>query len=169
LKADLPSLLQDDIYGYGDFIWVDFENEKSLDSLSPTNVAELLYMAHMGEPLQSPFLSAINNRFVYYAHDDGWSTRLYCRNPRDFYETLSHLIPLKLDIDVPLDGDCLDAIIPLFSQGVLFDMQNITLSPKVTVPFYVVGQINNMDDIHVPVGAVMGILEMDERWNLTFL
>lgn len=169
LKTELSSLFQDDIYGYGDFVWVDFENEVSLDSLSPMNIAELLYMRHTGEPLHTPFLPAINNRFVYYAHDDGWSTRLYCNNPHDFDEILRRLIPMKLNIDAPIGDDCLDVLIPLCSHGLFFDMQHIDLSPTVTVPFYVVGEFNDMDAINVPDGAAKGILEMNERWNITFL
>jgi len=43
-KMDMEELLADDIYGYGDFCWIDFESLESVDNLDPQSLAELLYL-----------------------------------------------------------------------------------------------------------------------------
>lgn len=76
-KDNLQDLLKENVYSYGDFCWVDFDQVQSLDSLSPDDVAELLYLGHMMKPLKSPIFPKLNNRYAYLAHDDGWYNKIF--------------------------------------------------------------------------------------------
>ncbi len=89
---DIGHLLKDDIYNYGDFCWVDFNKIEEVDELEPVEIAELLYLGHMFEPLKSPFFDKIQNKYAYLAHDDGWFCRLYCRDYADFGEIIANKI-----------------------------------------------------------------------------
>jgi hypothetical protein len=71
-KDDILELSKEDIYGLGSFHWIDYKNEVDLNSCTPEEKAEVLYLSHFGKPLNSPFFTRINNTFVYLAHDDGW-------------------------------------------------------------------------------------------------
>lgn len=150
---DMPKLLSDDIYHYGDFAWVDLNSVYSLDSLTPMELAELLYLAHTWKPLNSPFLFKIDNRFAYLAHDDGWLAHLYCRERNDFATLMSKVIPLKLKalhrVDVPdVSGSTLDGILSLMEQGLLIDFANVEQGANLlNIPMYVVGQFDDMDDL----------------------
>lgn len=53
-SENMEELLSDDLYSYGNSCWVDLENMRSLDLIKPVEVAELLYCAHLYNPLNSP-------------------------------------------------------------------------------------------------------------------
>mgnify|MGYP005830601585 CR=1 FL=1 len=95
-KKEVSKLAGDDIYSYGDFCWIDFEEVDGLDQLSGQELAEILYMGHTKQSLESPFYSKLNNRFVYLAHDDGWFNKTYYRYTDDFYSMLGSTISAKL-------------------------------------------------------------------------
>ncbi|WP_456272685.1 hypothetical protein [Bacillus sp. AK031] len=95
-KEEVNKLAADNIHGYGDFCWVDFEEVDGLDQLSGQEIAEILYMGHTKQSLNSPFYSKLNNRFVYLAHDDGWFNKTYYRHTDDFYSMLGKTISGKL-------------------------------------------------------------------------
>lgn len=76
--AAINRFANEDIYDYGDFCFVDFE-DGTLDNLSSQQIAELLYLAHMFTPLKSPYFESLHNRFAYLAHDDGFFGKIYCR------------------------------------------------------------------------------------------
>ncbi|TYS14821.1 hypothetical protein FZC78_17445 [Rossellomorea vietnamensis] len=95
-KKEVSKLAGDNIYSYGDFCWIDFEEVDGLDQLSGQELAEILYLGHTKQSLNSPFYSKLNNRFVYLAHDDGWFNKVYYRYTNDFYQMLGNSIPGKL-------------------------------------------------------------------------
>jgi hypothetical protein len=74
---ELHQLAKDDIDGYGDFIWVDYDKSISLRDLSEQSVAELLYFSHRGKPLVENSIRGLSNKFLYHGHDDGWRTYIY--------------------------------------------------------------------------------------------
>jgi hypothetical protein len=75
--ASLARLADDDVYGYGDFCWVDFEREASLADLDDPAVAALTFFAHAARPLGDVQVPGLGNRFLFHGHDDGWSARIY--------------------------------------------------------------------------------------------
>ena len=102
--ADLPGLLSEDIYSYGDFCWVDFV-EDDFPKFTDNEIAELLYFGHMAKPLRKAVLPCLQNRFMYHSHDDGWFLKLYYAN----WESVESLL---------LDAIGKTAMAPLASETV---------------------------------------------------
>lgn len=63
-KDNLDRLLKEDVYEYGDFCWLDFEDTDGLNELEGQEIAELLYLGHSKQHLSGPFYSKLNNRYV---------------------------------------------------------------------------------------------------------
>lgn len=163
-KEKLDLLLAEDVYEYGDFCWVDFEELEGLNALSGREIAELLYMGHMKEHLTPPFNRHLRNRFAYLAHDDGWWNKIYYRTLTDFYRLIGDVIPEKLseykpekgllglkkkrtypqlDIEIPL------ALKPLMKEGMLLSVRDAEQTRnKIEIPIWVIGDYMNMDDMY---------------------
>lgn len=62
-----------------DLCWVDFTTEKNINTLTPLEQAELLYLSHKREPLASPFFSKLQNRYAYYSSVTDKMTKVYYR------------------------------------------------------------------------------------------
>ena len=58
-ENEIDELLSDDIYGYGNFTWVDVNDKNSIEKLEPAEVAELLYLGYMLKPVTTPGLSTL--------------------------------------------------------------------------------------------------------------
>lgn len=71
--------------------WVDFEEEKYLNQLSPIEQAELLYIGHKKESIGSPFFSKLQNRYVYYSSENEKVTKIYFRFLEDSEILVSNL------------------------------------------------------------------------------
>ncbi|MGE7666312.1 hypothetical protein ACQKMN_11385 [Ureibacillus composti] len=71
--------------------WVDFEEEKYLNQLSPIEQAELLYIGHKKESIGSPFFSKLQNRYVYYSSENQKVTKIYFRFLEDSEILVSNL------------------------------------------------------------------------------
>ena len=91
-NEQILALLSENIYALGDFCFVDFHDADGMEHLSEEQVAELLYLGHLFRPLKSPFFPALQNRFAYLAHDDGFFCKLYCRDEQDF----AHVLAVKI-------------------------------------------------------------------------
>jgi hypothetical protein len=75
-SESLSGLAMENIYSWGNFVWADYGHQQSL-SVSDEDVSELLFFAHKARPLRRIALPTIGNKFLAYAHDDGWYLRLY--------------------------------------------------------------------------------------------
>ncbi|ANU08878.1 hypothetical protein A1A1_11096 [Planococcus antarcticus DSM 14505] len=62
-----------------EFCWIDFKSEKQLNSLTPQEQAELLYIGHKKEPVKTPFYSTLQNEFVYLSSEEEETTKIYFR------------------------------------------------------------------------------------------
>jgi len=91
-ETEISKLPIEDIYNYGDFCFVDYANTASINQLTKEQVAELLYLANLSEPLSSPFFDVLQNNYVYLSHDDGWYCKLYCKER----QALTSILPNKL-------------------------------------------------------------------------
>lgn len=67
----------------GDICWLDFLNEKDVNQLTPMEQANLLYLSHKKEPVNSAFSSILKNRYVYYSAKHEKSTKVYFRHLSD--------------------------------------------------------------------------------------
>lgn len=160
----LDKLTKDDVYGYGDFCWIDFEEEEGLNELSGQELAELLYLGHTKDHLKPPFYQKLHNRFVYLAHDDGWWNKIYYRNMTDFYRMLGEVLAgkmsgIKLEKNLlgikrkkafpPIHVEHLLKIKMMMKEGALFSIRDIEQSrTTVDVPIWVLGDFDNMDDMY---------------------
>ena len=73
----LQKLADDNVYGYGDFCWVDFGRGVSLAHLDDAAIAALTFFAHAARPLHEIEVAGLANRFLFYGHDDGWYARIF--------------------------------------------------------------------------------------------
>ncbi|MEQ2528682.1 hypothetical protein EKG37_17095 [Robertmurraya yapensis] len=160
----LNNLAKDDVYGYGDFCWIDFEEEEGLNELTGQELAELLYLGHMKDHLKPPFYHRLRNRFVYLAHDDGWWNKVYYRNIRDFYRMLGdvlagkmkesglekNLLGLKKKRDFPsVSMELLLNMKQMMKEGILISFHDtVQTRTSIEIPIWVLGDFDNMDDMY---------------------
>lgn len=160
----LKKLVKDDVYGYGDFCWVDFEEEEGLNELTGQELAELLYLGHMKDHLKPPFYQKLRNRFVYLAHDDGWWNKIYYRNMMDFYRMLGDTLVSKLTeskteknllglkkkrVLSPLPIELLLKMKTMMREGILISIYDSVQSrTSIEVPIWILGDFDNMDDMY---------------------
>jgi len=152
-KDNISELLREDIYSYGDFSFIDYKDADSIEQLKNEHVAELLYLAHTLEPLKSPYFEALQNKFVYLSHDDGWWCKIFCRDLQ---------IPISIAVnklqksiryalrknEYFLPDDAIEAVQKLSAKGLLV---SINLSGQkrnsCTMKFYEVGECENPDTL----------------------
>ncbi|WP_088809209.1 MULTISPECIES: hypothetical protein [unclassified Listeria] len=92
---DLQQLQNSQGQKFGELCWIDFEDIDLVNQLSPQEVAEMLYLAHTGRHLRSPFYYKLQNNFVYLTKKDGRYNKTYYRNMNHFYTVLSAVISKK--------------------------------------------------------------------------
>jgi len=150
-KEDISKLIFDNVRNYGNFCFVDYLNNDSLNQLSEEQIAELLYLAHMFKPLKSPFFEGLQNKFAYLSHDDGWYCKLYFKESdipiSILINKLQKNIRMTLHNDeYTLSEDLIAAIKKLSVKGLLissaFSMQH---GNECMVQLYEVGEVENMD------------------------
>ncbi|SFB24242.1 MULTISPECIES: hypothetical protein [unclassified Bacillus (in: firmicutes)] len=160
----IDKLASDNVYGYGNFCWIDFAEVEGLNELTGQETAELLYLGHLKQHLKIPFYNQLNNRFAYLAHDDGWFNKTYYRSMKDFYDLLSMVIALKLShlkYEKSLFGirkkrtypavnkELLLSLTPLLKEGICFSIRDAeTQRAKVEIPIWIMGDFDNMDDMY---------------------
>ena len=160
----LIKLMKDDVYGYGDFCWIDFEEEDALNELSDQGIAELLYLGHMKDHLKPPFYNQLSNKYVYLAHDDGFFNKTYYRNFNYFYKMLGTVIPRKVDgikVERSLFGfkktkpyplianEIVSSLKSFMKEGVLLSIKDAEQSrARIEIPIWVIGDFADMDDMY---------------------
>ncbi|MDE3840686.1 hypothetical protein C0966_15415 [Bacillus methanolicus] len=163
-KERLNRLVKDDVYGYGDFCWIDFAEVESLDELSGREIAELLYLGHLKQHLKPPFYNHLGNQFVYLAHDDGWFNKTYYRHLNHFYRMLGEVIAMKLNqlkIDKTLLGikkkrsyppvtkELLMSLSGFMKEGAVLSLKNLAKNRnRLEIPIWAIGDFDNMDDMY---------------------
>ncbi|WHY86645.1 hypothetical protein QNH39_01760 [Neobacillus novalis] len=160
----INKLAQEDVYGYGDFCWIDFLEEEVLNELSDQEMAELLFLGHQKKHLKSPFYNKLGNRFVYLAHDDGWLNKIYYRSFKDFFHLLSEVIAgklgeLKLEKTIlgirkkraypQVNKEILLSLTPFIKEGICFSLRDADHQrTRIEIPIWVMGDFANMDDMY---------------------
>ena len=148
---NINRLLKDNIYQYGNFCWLDFQNVNTLETLTSKEISEILYFCHMGIPLDTPFNQKLQNRFAYYSHDDGWFNRIYCKNTTEFIEILNHCVTARLAKLIKIKADPLsrkisNELFKLFETGVLLNFRKMHKHLPV-IAIHTIGKHYDMDDI----------------------
>ncbi|WP_268625163.1 hypothetical protein [Paenibacillus alvei] len=154
-KENLNDLYKENVYSYGDFCWIDFDEITTLDKLEPYEKAELLYLGHYKQPLRSPFFEKLNNKFVYLAHDDGWFNKIFYKDKNQYIDVLASLVSNRLksyrqDV-LPLSRDIAEQLMLFAKDGILVDFYRnriIKSRKSIEIPFHVIGENMNFDDIY---------------------
>lgn len=149
-SQEINELIDDYIYGYGDFCWVDFYKEEDLDQLTKLQIAELLFFSHLAKPLND----IPKVRFAYYAHDDGWFNKLYVTKLEDYEMILSKAVVFKLQkltrrsiIDIP--SDISRILLESTKEGLFIDLSKIKKGKgEIQIPITAVGHYRDMDRVY---------------------
>lgn len=160
----MEKIIKDDVYGYGDFCWIDFEEEDALNELTQLEIAELLYLGHLKQHLRTPFYRKLENKFVYLAHDDGWFNKTYYRNFTDFYTMLGKVIAQKMsELKIGrsifglgkrrpypvIERETMYSLTELMKEGVVISLEMATQNRnRIEIPLWTVGDFVNMDDMY---------------------
>lgn len=153
-RDEMEDFLCEDVYSYGNFTWVDFNERENVENLEPIELAKLLYLGHMFEPVKSPFFDKIQNRYAYLAHDDGWFCRLYCREYLDFQEIISNKIIGTVSTSkrrkiYPFSEEVKKELLHLSKDGLLIDFNNfLKLERSIEIPIYCIGKFLDMDEMY---------------------
>ncbi|KHD84243.1 hypothetical protein [Heyndrickxia ginsengihumi] len=164
-EETVDRLVEDDVYRYGDFCWIDFEDEEGLDLLEGYEIAELLYLSHIKHHLRMPFYRKLNNRFVYLAQDDGWFNKTYYRSMDDFYKMLGDVISLRIneikgDKSLlfarrkkknlpPVPVEVLTPFITSMKEGMLISLDNsLQTRAQIEIPVWIIGDFHDMDEMY---------------------
>jgi hypothetical protein len=91
-QDELELLAADDIYNYGDFCWVDFGRGVALAALTDEAIAGLAFFAQQARPLCDIKIPGLANRFLCFAHDDGWYASIFYRDWREVEGLLRRLL-----------------------------------------------------------------------------
>ncbi|MDQ0221278.1 hypothetical protein ELQ35_17770 [Peribacillus cavernae] len=162
-QENTVKLLKEEVHEYGDFCWIDFEEESGLDDLDGNEIAELLYIGHCKHHLKAPFYRKLNNQFVYLAHDDGWFNKVYYRSLDTYFALLGQLLPIKMEAlrvertwlgrkkrseYPPVPVEIIHQLTRLITEGAVFSFNQVQQSRnKLEIPVWVVGDYVNMDDM----------------------
>jgi hypothetical protein len=157
-------LMNDGVYDYGNFCWVDFSELDGLNELTGQEIAELLYIGHIKQHLKPPFYQKLRNRFAYLAHDDGWFNKIYYRDMDDFYEILGNVIGMKMSQlhtkktlfnirksrSFPsVSGETLLKISNLLKDGIILSLNSREETrQRIEIPISVIGDFIDMDDMY---------------------
>lgn len=188
----LTQLAEDDVYGYGDFCWIDFEEEEALNELPGQVIAELLYIGHTKEHLRKPFYNHLSNRYVYLAHDDGWLNKVYYRDFNDFYRMLGDVIPIKMEqmkVEKSILGlkkkksypsvpqESILALKNLMKEGLVISLSDCEQTrAKISIPLWSIGDFTNMDEMYdefaatsaqSPCEAMLVFDKKTREWQVT--
>lgn len=160
----MKKIIKDDVYSYGDFCWIDFEEVEGLNELTEQEIAELLYLGHLKQHIRKPFYNKLANKFVYLAHDDGWFNKTYYRNIDTFFAMLGGVITQKmgkLKVEKTIFGFGRKRSYPIIEREVLYSLADrmqeglaISLEKatqnrnKIEIPLWVVGDFVNMDHMY---------------------
>ena len=141
-RGEIEELAKEDIYRFGDFAFMDYREKGAAARLSRQQIAEALYMAHMGEAFGSPFFDPLCNRFAYLAHDDGWRCRLYCRDMGEFFDVICGKIADYTK--APMPGSIKSHLAAIAGEGLLIDLAEAKDSG---LRLYAVGKYTDMDEV----------------------
>lgn len=177
VNEDIDEFIEEDVYSYGNFSWVDFNDINNLKKLNPQEVAELFYVSKMWKPINGTYFKKLNNRFIYVAHDDGWINHTYYNNISDFKEILSNVIVSKINkmYDIKIDTiseKIMTELCKLCTNGIAIDLLRLCVDENdvIVIPIYMLGCHKDMDKVYTlsreSVVEVKFELKYNFKWEL---
>jgi hypothetical protein len=163
-QEKMDRLIEDGVYGYGNFCWVDFANIEGLNELNGQEIAELLYLGHLKQHLKQPFYQKLRNHFAYLAHDDGWFNKIYYRDLEEFYDMLGNVIGMKMShlhtkktlfnlrknrTFPPVPGKAFSQVSSLMREGVVLSLRHREeVRNRIEIPIWIIGDYIDMDEMY---------------------
>lgn len=140
---EVKKLAESGVDPFGDLCFLDYQQLGAAARLGRQQVAEILFLAHIGEPMKSPFFAPLGNRFAYLSHDDGWYGKLYCRDMGEFMSVLWKKLTRKTN--APVSAMMQNELLSMAQKGMAIDMEE-THCP-LPGGIYMVGEYNDMDEL----------------------
>lgn len=167
-QEEYPELRKSRSVKDGEFCWIDFRSEKQVNSLTPQEQAELLYIGHKKEAVRSPFYSTLLNEFVYLSSPDEQTTKIYFRNLERLNELVgNYFIQLirreahgqsfwrrkPKDMIPEIPAEALKSLKDLYREGILISLADPEKT-KNTIELHVrqIEEISFMDDFQSDIG-----------------
>ncbi len=150
----LKQFIRDEDYRFGDFCFLDYDEDAVIDNLTDEQISHMLFLAHMFRPLERPFFDVLKNRFAYLAHDNGFFCKLYCRYPEEFLNVLASKISVVLSglTSLSIKPPCRDVVselLTLAEQGLYMDLKDFTQKEQnILLDVYTIGKITDMDTVY---------------------
>lgn len=148
-SENIPAICEEEVYDFGDFHWIDFEEEVNLKSVDKSDLAKILYLNHTGEPYDTFLFESLNNKYVYIAHDDDYIVNVYMKNIKNYKDIINYKIKKELKGRKKFIGDIpneiLDHIYDLCKKGVVIDFEEAYCTG---INIYPIGDIKYIDDAH---------------------
>ncbi|MGX6978464.1 hypothetical protein ACWN8V_04210 [Vagococcus elongatus] len=131
--------------------WIDFKSIDLLRQLTPIEISELLYFAHMRTHLHSPFFYKLQNNFVFFGRQDDYG-KVYYRHLDEFFLVLQRGIERQVQeqvnhrrlffqqkVAIPtVDLKLLKEAKSILQEGVVFDFsQKEMIDDLYCVPVYI--------------------------------
>ncbi|NLL67662.1 MAG: hypothetical protein GX236_08195 [Clostridiaceae bacterium] len=143
----VQKLINQDVYSFGDFCWVDFENEEQLDAVTDYELARILYMSHMKKALDSFIIDNLSNEYAYLCHDDGSWNHTYLRDLSKYKKVIKCRIENeteKYGKRFNLSENLIDEIYNMCKEGLIIDFIDVEAG---IINFYFPKNINTIDDL----------------------
>jgi hypothetical protein len=141
-------------YEYGTLCFTDYSDMKDIERIEDNEISELLFIAHMFRPLNSPFIDAIGNSFIYISHDDDFYCKLYWKEQEYFIENiLTNIIrndvSTLLNVDLPMiDNEVTDQLVETTAHGLFIDFSEAAVNEgMIKIPIRIVGGADNYNDM----------------------
>ena len=153
-EESIMEFAEENVYSFGNFSWVDYENDSQIKNISKIELAELLYATHMKKPISAYTWASLNNNFLYLSHDDSFWVKVYLKDVDDYKYVIEHKIRKELkgkrrSIE-PISECILNSVFDFCKNGAVFDFENmVETGMGVGVTIYKVGDVGlNAANIH---------------------
>lgn len=178
-REAIAELAEQGAYDFGNFHWLDYKDEESLNKCTEQEKAEALYLSHYVKPLHTPFFGDIGNNFAYLAHDDGFVCKLYCKDMAVMGDIIANKIldffsGNKRRKIYPIGGDVKTELLNLAKEGLLINFPDASLTGRHWgLNLCTIGKFVNMDVMYNDMNRWKqfarkhGWLEQkDKQWKL---
>lgn len=146
---EIEAFLANEDLRFGDFCFVDFADGADPNALTPDQVAELLYAAHLWTPLRGVDFPPLRNSFIYLSHDDAHTLKLFYTNPAAARDVLLRLVQFPL-------LQSAGASMPTFSNATADTLMKLLRTGVL---------VHVVDRAHIRLTEVGKTEDMDALWN----
>ena len=146
-KEKAKHLLSQNVNKFGDFCWVDFQEEEQLDLVTYSELSEMLFMSHMKFPLNSFSFSSLKNEYAYLCHDDGTWNTIYMKDVSNYKKVIDYKLANALNEVAKADSinhSIYDYIFERSYDGILIDFDHASNNE---VNLFNIGRVATVDEL----------------------